>query len=115
MRFLVMVKSAREVRPGDKPPEAMKAFNREMMRDGVIVDFGGLHHTEKGARIDYSGPRPVVTDGPFTEAKEVIAGFWILQARSKEELVERLSRCPFEGGESIEIRQVFEPAEFAEN
>jgi hypothetical protein len=73
----------------------------------------GLQASSKGARISYGSPRPVVTDGPFTETKELVAGFWILQARSKEELVERLMHCPFERGEQVEIRQLFEPEDFA--
>lgn len=112
MRFLVMVKSNREW-AGEPPPEDMKAFNRTLARDGVMIAAEGLQHTSKGARISYAGPRPVVTDGPFAETKELIAGFWLLQARSKEELIERLMHCPFHDGEQIEIRQLFEPEDFA--
>jgi hypothetical protein len=108
-----MVKATKEW-DGESPPEAMGAFNETLVRDGVLVAAEGLHPSSKGARISYAGPRPVVTDGPFTETKELIAGFWIVQARSKEELIERYSHCPFERGESIEIRQIFEVEDFPE-
>jgi hypothetical protein len=87
--------------------EKMGAFNQTLINDGMLVDMGGLKPTSEGVRIDYSGAKPHVTDGPFAETKELIAGFWLLQARSKEELVERLSQCPFLYGESIEIRPLF--------
>jgi hypothetical protein len=85
----------------------MGAFNQTLIDDGMLVDMGGLKPTSKGVRIDYSGAKPQITDGPFAETKELIAGFWLLEARSKEELVERLSQCPFLYGESIEIRPLF--------
>jgi hypothetical protein len=112
MRFLVMVKATKEW-DGELPTAEMGAFNETLVRDGVMLAAEGLQPTSKGARISYASSRPVVTDGPFTEAKEVIAGFWILQARSKEELVERFAHCPFERGEQIEIRQIFEAEDFA--
>ena len=112
MRFLVMVKAKREW-DGELPTAAMGAFNEALVRDGVLLAAEGLQPSSKGARISYATRRPIVTDGPFTETKELIAGFWILQARSKEELIERLSHCPFERGESIEIRQIFEAEDFA--
>ncbi len=112
MRFLVMVKADKEW-DGDLPTAEMGAFNETLIRDGVLLAAEGLQPSSKGARISYAGPRPVVIDGPFTETKELIAGFWILQASSKEELIERLSSCPFERGESIEIRQIFEAEDFA--
>lgn len=113
MRFLVMVKANKEW-DGELPSAEMGAFNEALMRDGVVLAAEGLQPSSRGARISYASPRPVVTDGPFTETKELVAGFWILQARSKEELIERLSHCPFERGESIEIRQIFEAEDFAE-
>jgi hypothetical protein len=85
----------------------MGAFNQTLINDGMLLDMGGLQPTAKGTRIDYSGAKPHITDGPFTETKELIAGFWLLEARSKEELVERLLQCPFQNGESIEIRPLF--------
>jgi hypothetical protein len=107
-----MVKADKEW-DGDLPTAEMGAFNETLIRDGVLLAAEGLQPSSKGARISYAGPRPVVIDGPFTETKELIAGFWILQASSKEELIERLSSCPFERGESIEIRQIFEAEDFA--
>ena len=112
MRFLVTVNATKEW-DGELPSAEMGAFNESLMRDGVMLAAEGLQPSSKGARISYAGPRPVVIDGPFTETKELIAGFWILQARSKEELIQRLAHCPFERGESIEIRQIFEPEDFA--
>jgi hypothetical protein len=113
MRFLVMVKANKEW-DGELPTAAMGAFNEALIRDGVMLAAEGLQPSSKGARISYANARPVVTDGPFAESKELIAGFWIIQARSKEELIERFSRCPFERGETIEIRQIFEAEDFAE-
>jgi len=112
MRFLVMVKATKEW-TGELPSEKMGAFNDGLIRDGVLLAAEGLQPSAKGARINYVDLRPVVTDGPFTESKELVAGFWILQARSKAELIERFADCPFEGGESIEIRQIFEAEDFA--
>lgn len=112
MRFLVMVKATKEW-DGELPAAAMGAFNETLVRDGIMLDAKGLQPSSKGARISYTSSRPVVTDGPFTETKELVAGFWLLQARSKEELIERFMHCPFERGESIEIRQIFEPEDFA--
>jgi hypothetical protein len=112
-----MVKATKESEAGELPTAdmlaKMGAFNETLIRDGVMLAGEGLQASSKGARISYSSPRPVVTDGPFTETKELVAGFWILQARSKEELVERLMHCPFERGEQVEIRQLFEPEDFA--
>jgi hypothetical protein len=117
MRFLVMVKPNEDevarYEAGSFPENfsddlaKMGAFNQTLINDGVLLDMGGLKPTSKGARIDYSGAKPQITDGPFAETKELIAGFWLLEARSKEELVERLSQCPFQNGESIEIRPLF--------
>lgn len=113
MRFLVMVKADREWN-GELPTKGMGAFNEELVRDGVMLAAQGLHPSSKGARISYARPRPVVIDGPFAETKELVAGFWLVQARSKEEVIERFLHCPFERGEQIEIRQIFEIEEFAE-
>ncbi|MGB8266047.1 MAG: YciI family protein [Candidatus Velthaea sp.] len=114
MRFLVMVKADKEWN-GELPTAEMGAFNETLIRDGVLLAAEGLHPSSKGARISYVNRRVVVTDGPFSETKELVAGFWLLQARSKEELIERLSHCPFEHGESVEIRQIFEAEDFAGN
>jgi hypothetical protein len=87
--------------------EKMGAFNEALIKDGMLLDMGGLKPTSKGVRIDFSGAKPKVTDGPFAETKELAAGFWLLEAPSKEALTERLSHCPFPYGESIEIRPLF--------
>ena len=117
MRFLVMVKpnnaEVARYESGSFPEDfadsiaKMGAFNQTLINDGMLVDMGGLKPTSTGVRIDYSGAKPHIIDGPFAETKELVAGFWLLEARSQEELVERLSRCPFEYGESIEIRPLF--------
>lgn len=117
MRFLVMVKPNKDevarYEAGRFPEHfsddlaKMGAFNETLIADGAILNMGGLKPTSEGARIDYSGAKPQITDGPFAETKELIAGFWLLEARSKEDLVERLLRCPFQNGESIEIRPLF--------
>jgi hypothetical protein len=116
MRFLVMVKATPESEAGKLPtPEMlakMGAFNQELAKDGVFVSGEGLHPTSRGARISFAGGKPSVTDGPFTETKELVAGFWILQGKSKEEIVERISRAPFERGEQVEIRRIYELEEF---
>jgi hypothetical protein len=118
MRFLVMVKANKESEAGVLPSAQMlakmQAFNQTLARDGVLLAAEGLQPTSKGARISFAGGKARVTDGPFTESKELVAGFWLLQARSREELVERLSQCPFERGEEIEIRQLYEAEDFAE-
>jgi hypothetical protein len=91
---------------------AMHRYNDEMKQAGVLLNAEGLHPTSKGTRLRISGGKPVITDGPFAEAKEVIAGFWIIQVNSKEEAVEWAKRCPLPEHGLIEIRQVFENAEF---
>ena len=123
MRFLVMVKNTPEfearLEAGEMPPNMseamakMDAFNETLVKDGVLLDMGGLKPTANGARIDYSGAKPRVVDGPFTESKELVAGFWLLEGRSKEEIVERLSHCPFMLGESVEIRPLYSDDEVA--
>jgi hypothetical protein len=121
MRFLVMVKpNAAEVaryEAGSFPEnfeeglEKMGAFNQTLIDDGMLVEMGGLKPTSAGVRIDYSGTKPQIIDGPFAETKELVGGFWLLQARSKEEIVQRLSQCPFLYGESVEIRPLFSEEE----
>ena len=90
----------------------MRKFNQDMTKAGVLLAAEGLHPSSKGTRIRVSGGKRVVTDGPFTEAKEVIAGFWIIQVKSKEEAVEWAKRCPLPENGLIEIRQVFENSDF---
>src|SRR5580698_4150148 len=116
MRFLVMVKASPESEAGQLPSSEMLlemgAFNQKLAQDGVILAADGLHPSSKGARIKFTGKKPAIIDGPFTETKELVAGFWILQGKSKDEILARLSQAPFENGE-IEIRQIFEKEEFA--
>jgi hypothetical protein len=116
MRFLVMVKipGAREAewlptRDGARDEIVkMGAFNDTLSRDGVLLNCDGLQPTGKGVRISYVDGKATATDGPFTESKELVAGFWLVQARSKEEIVERFKHCPFQRGEGVEIRQLYE-------
>jgi hypothetical protein len=91
---------------------AMRKYNDEMKKAGVLLLAEGLHPTSKGTRIKSTGGKKIVTDGPFTEAKEVIAGFWLIQAKSKEEAIEWAHRCPLPEPGIIEVRQVFENADF---
>ena len=117
MRFMVIVKANKDSEAGVLPDEkiltAMGKFNEELVKAGVMLAGEGLHPSSKGARVTFSGGKRIVTDGPFTEAKELIAGFWLIQAKSKEEAIEWMKRVPFTEGE-IEIRQVFEAEDFGE-
>ena len=115
MRFMMLVKANDESEAGVMPTEKelaeMGKYNEELVKAGVLLAGEGLHPSGKGARVKFSGGKPTVTDGPFTEAKELIAGFWLIQVKSKEEAVEWAKRVPFKEGE-IEIRQVFEAEDF---
>ncbi len=118
MRAMAIVKASRDSEAGVMPSEellsAMGKFNEEMTEAGVLLAGEGLHPTSKGARVGYGGGERVVTDGPFAETKELIAGFWLMQVDSLEDAIEWMKRCPNpheEAGE-IEIRQVFEVEEF---
>ena len=91
----------------------MGKFNEEMVRAGVMLAGEGLHPTSKGARLRFSGGKATVVDGPFTESKELIAGFWLIQVKSKEEAIAWMRRAPFGEGTILEIRQIFEAADFA--
>jgi hypothetical protein len=91
----------------------MGKFNEELVKAGVMLAGEGLHPTSKGARIRYEHGKSTVIDGPFTESKELVAGFWLIQVKSKEEAIEWMKRAPFDGGATIELRQIFEPADFA--
>lgn len=112
MRFMVLVPANKESEAGVLPDEkilaAMGKFNEEMVKAGVMLSAEGLHATSKGARIKYSEGKTTVTDGPFTESKELIAGFWLIQVKDKDEAIAWMKRAPFGGGVEIEIRQVFE-------
>jgi hypothetical protein len=90
----------------------MGKFNDEMVKAGVMLAGEGLHASSKGARITFSGGKSTVTDGPFTESKELIAGFWLLQVKNKDEAIAWMKRAPFDGGTVIELRQVFEAEDF---
>jgi hypothetical protein len=116
MRFMVIVKADKNSEAGVMPSReiltAMGKFNEELVKAGVMLAGEGLHPTSKGKRVRFSGGKHTVIDGPFTESKELIAGFWLWQVRSMEEAVEWLKRSPFDGGTEIEIRQVFEADDF---
>lgn len=115
MRFMLIVKgddrSEAGVLPTDQELAEMGTFNDEMVKSGVMLAGEGLQATSKGAKVKFKGGKPTVIDGPFAEAKEVVAGFWLIQAKSKAEAVEWARRAPFVDGE-IEVRQVFELEDF---
>ena len=119
MRFMVMVKATKDSEAGALPSEKLLAemgkYNEELVKAGVLLAAEGLQPSSKGARVRFSGDRRTVIDGPFTETKELIAGYWLFQVKSKEEAIEWVKRAPnpFEGIDSeIEIRQVFEADDF---
>jgi hypothetical protein len=119
MRFMVMVKANKDSEAGVLPNEKLLAemgkYNEELVKAGVLLAAEGLHPSSKGARVRFSGSKRTVTDGPFAETKELVAGFWLWQVKSKDEAIEWVKRCPnpFPGSESeIEIRQVFEAEDF---
>jgi hypothetical protein len=121
MRFMVMVKANKDSEAGVMPSAQlladMGAFNEELVKAGLMLAGEGLHPSSKGARVRFSGKQVSVVDGPFAEAKELVAGFWLLQAKSLEEAIAWMKRCPNPSGESeseIEIRQVFEAEDFGE-
>lgn len=118
MRFMLIVKadhrSEAGVLPSEKELTEMGKFNDEMMKNGMMLAGEGLQASSKGARVTFKSGKPTVTDGPFTEAKELVAGFWLIQAKSKEEAVEWARRAPFVDGE-IEVRQVFELEDFGQS
>jgi hypothetical protein len=115
MRFMVLVKADKHSEAGAMPSreilEAMGKFNEKLIQAGVMLAGEGLQPSSKGARVRFSGGKKTVIDGPFAETKELVAGFWIWQVKSREEAIEWLKKAPFEGTE-IEIRQVFEAEDF---
>src|ERR1700737_712379 len=119
MRFMVIVKATAQSEAGDLPDPQLLAdmgkFNEELVKAGVMLAGEGLQASSKGARVQFSGPKRTVVDGPFAETKELIAGFWLWQVKSKEEAIEWVKRCPnpFSVDSEIEIRQVFELEDFA--
>ena len=117
MRFMVLVKADKASEGGALPDEKMLAemgkFNAELVKAGVMLAGEGLQPSSKGARVKFSKGKKIVIDGPFAETKELVAGFWLWQLRSREEAIEWLKRAPFENTE-VEIRQVFENEDFGE-
>ena len=117
MRFMVLVKADKNSEAGVLPDKKlltdMGKYNEELIKAGVMLAGEGLQASSKGARVRFSGNKKTVIDGPFSETKELIAGFWMWQVRSKEEAIEWLKRAPFENTE-VEIRQVFEAEDFGE-
>lgn len=118
MRFMIMIKANQDSEAGVMPSEEllteMGKYNEELVKAGVMLAGEGLHPSSKGARVRFSGAKRTVIDGPFTEAKELVAGFWLIQVKSKDEAIEWVKRCPnpLDGESEIEIRQVFEAEDF---
>ena len=118
MRFMMIMipKGYEQAAPGTMPDakavEAMMKYNEALQKAGILLDLNGLHPPSVGARVSFSGGKPKVTDGPFTEAKEVVGGYWLIQVKSKEEAVQWAMRCPGGDNEVIEIRQVQEFSDF---
>ena len=119
MRVMVIVKASQASEAGELPSTEMLAamgkFNEELVKAGIMLAGEGLHDSSKGKRIRFNGDKRTVIDGPFAETKELIAGFWLWQVRSMDEAVEWLKRAPFEDGDEVEIRRVFEAEDFGEN
>jgi len=118
MRVMVIVKANKDSEAGILPSKEiltkMGKYNEELVKAGVMLAGEGLHSSAKGKRVRFSGSKRTVTDGPFAETKELIAGFWLWQVKSMEEAVEWLKRAPFDGGTEIEIRRVFEAEDFGD-
>ncbi|HET8762342.1 MAG TPA: YciI family protein [Gemmatimonadales bacterium] len=118
MRVMVIVKADKDSEAGVMPSRElltdMGKYNEELVKAGIMLAGEGLHPSSKGKRVRFEGSKRTVTDGPFTESKELIAGFWLWQVKSMDEAVEWLKRAPFDGGTEIEIRPVFENEDFGE-
>jgi len=120
MRFMVMVKATKDSEAGKMPSrellEAMGKYNEELAKAGILLAGEGLHPSSKGARVRFSGAKRTVVDGPFTETKELVAGFWLWKVKSRQEAIEWVKRCPnpMPGDSEIEIRQVFEAEDFGD-
>jgi hypothetical protein len=118
MRFMILVKATKDSEAGKMPDETLLAemgkFNEELVKAGIMLAGEGLHPSSKGARVRFSGAKRTVIDGPFTETKELVAGFWLWQVKSREEAIEWVKRCPnpMPGESEIEIRQIFEAEDF---
>jgi hypothetical protein len=118
MRFMVLVPGSPESEAGEMPGteilEAMTRYNEELVKAGVMLAADGLQPTSKGAKVRFNGGERTVIDGPFTEAKELVAGYWIWECASREEAIEWLKRAPFDDGVEVELRQIFEADDFGE-
>jgi hypothetical protein len=120
MKFMILLKADKNTEAGALPDEklltAMGKYNEELVKAGVLLAGEGLQPSSKGARVKFSGGKRTVTDGPFPETKDLIAGFWMFSVKSKEEAIDWVKRCPnpLEGDAEIEIRQVFEASDFGE-
>lgn len=118
MRFMIIVKADQDSEAGVMPSTellgAMMKYNEELVKAGVMIAGEGLQPSSKGARVRFEGSKRTIIDGPFTETKELVAGFWIFQVKSREEAIEWVKRAPFDGGTEIEIRQVFESEDFGD-
>ena len=117
MRFMVIVKASKDSEAGVMPSTelltAMGKFNEEMVKAGIMLAGEGLQASSKGARIHFGDGPPRAVDGPFAESKEMIAGFWIIQTKTRQEAIEWMKRAPFDAGTTLELRQIFEPEDFA--
>src|SRR4051812_8869176 len=120
MRFMVMVKASKDSEAGKMPSQellaAMGKYNEELVKAGIMLSGEGLHPSSKGARVKFSGNKRIVTDGPFAETKELVAGFWLWKCQSKQEAIDWVKRCPNPTGTNaeceVEIRQIFAPEDF---
>jgi hypothetical protein len=116
MRFMMLVKASKDSEAGKLPSRellaAMGQFNEAMAKAGVLLAAEGLQPSSKGTRVTFTGGKRLMSDGPFAETKELLAGFWTIQVKSKAEALEWASRIPFTGGEVVEVRQVFEASDF---
>lgn len=119
MRFMMLVipkdygKAPPDAMPDPKQVELMMKYNESLQKAGVLLELNGLYPPSAGTRVEYAGGKPKVIDGPFTEAKEFIGGYWMIQVKSKEEAIEWATRIPFHGEETVEIRQVHEMTDFS--
>lgn len=118
MRFVILVKATKDSEAGAMPTTqeltAMGNYNEELVKAGIMLAGEGLHPSSKATRVSFPGGKPVTVDGPFAETKELVAGFWIWQVRSREEALEWIKRAPFARGEEVEVRQVFELEDFGD-
>lgn len=116
MRVMVFVKADKESEAGKMPDQKllsdMTKYNEELVKAGVMIEGEGLHPSSKGARVRFTAGKPVVTDGPFAESKELVAGFWMWKVKSLDDAVEWIKQAPFGEGAEIEIRPIFEPEDF---